>query len=576
MTEYWKNRFLKSTKDVFDSNDQYVAEIFKMYKGAAENIDRDILGILNSMDEVSMSEAKKLLNKKEVKSFRNNLSDFTNASKGFITQDLEKELDVASKRVRISRLQAMQLSLKSNVAVLLNKEQQKLFAHLSNQYTSSYYEDLYELQRITGYEQINKLSPSFVEEVLNTSWANDGKNFSDRIWARKDKLISTLDTNLRQGLITGRSPDKISAEISHELSVSKSNAKRLVQTESAAIHASSRKSMFNQMGVEKYEILATLDTRTTEICRGLDGKIFNVKDYEVGITAPPFHVYCRSTTIPYFDDDIQDEIVERRAARNVRTGKSTTVPDMTYKKWYKKYVEDSTVKPKSGYNNTRISDAKNFEDLVGALNAQGKTLNKSVLDLNFDAVKRTLVSIEDFSENYPGAYKNIKRISTTSPSDSIIMESNGDGINFNPYFYKDKIKLEEILKAESDKGNFIPNTNIEVAGVHEFGHVINFDLIKSNPEYKNSDDIIRDWNRDITAERIVSQACEDLKETPYGKGKLDEELRESQSKYGSENAAEAIAESYADIYANKEGANPLSKRIVEIIDELFKDYKRRK
>ena len=132
MTEYWKNRFLKSTKDVFDSNDQYVAEIFRMYKGAAENIDRDILGILNGMEEVSMSEAKKLLNKKEVKSFRNNLSDFTKASKGFITPDLEKELDIASRRVRVSRLQAMQLSLKSNVAVLLNKEQQKLFAHLSN------------------------------------------------------------------------------------------------------------------------------------------------------------------------------------------------------------------------------------------------------------------------------------------------------------------------------------------------------------------------------------------------------------------------------------------------------------
>lgn len=354
MTEYWKNRFLKSTKDVFDSNDQYVAEIFRMYKGAAENIDKDILGILNSMEEVSMSEAKKLLNKKEVKSFRNNLSDFTKASKEFITPDLEKELDVASRRVRISRLQAMQLSLKSNVAVLLNKEQQKLFAHLSNQYTSSYYEDLYELQRITGYEQINKLSPSFVEEVLNTSWANDGKNFSDRIWARKDKLISTLDTNLRQGLITGRSPDKISAEISHELSVSKSNAKRLVQTESAAIHASSRKSMFKQMGVEKYEILATLDTRTTEICRGLDGKVFNVKDYEVGITAPPFHVYCRSTTIPYFDDDIQDEIVERRAARNVRTGKSTTVPDMTYKTWFKRYVQP-------------VNDEKEFKRILKVL-----------------------------------------------------------------------------------------------------------------------------------------------------------------------------------------------------------------
>lgn len=420
MTEYWKNRFLKSTKDVFDSNDKYVAEIFKMYKGAAENIDRDILGILNSMDEVSMSEAKKLLNKKEVKSFRNNLSDFTNASKGFITPDLEKELDVASRRVRISRLQAMQLSLKSNVAVMLNKEQKKLFAHLSNQYTSSYYEDLYELQRITGYEQINKLSPSFVEEVLNTSWANDGKNFSDRIWTRKDKLISTLDTNLRQGLITGRSPDKISAEISHELNTSKSNAKRLVQTESAAIHASSRKSMFKQMGVEKYEILATLDTRTTEICRGLDGKVFNVKDYEVGITAPPFHVYCRSTTIPYFDDDIQDEIVERRAARNVRTGKSTTVPDMTYKKWYERFVKDIDTNTAGGYNSDEIIiprslSAAGFRDTVKLPNGgytkltQGTKITKIVVFAGGNSNKKVKVA-NHLAKQYKNKPKDWKKV----------------------------------------------------------------------------------------------------------------------------------------------------------------------
>lgn len=437
MTEYWKNRFLKSTKDVFDSNDKYVAEIFRMYKRAAENIDRDILGILNSMDEVSMSEAKKLLNKKEVKGFKNNLSDFKSASKGFITPDLEKELDVASRRVRISRLQAMQLSLKSNVAVLLNKEQQKLFAHLSNQYTSSYYEDLYELQRITGYEQINKLSPSFVEEVLNTSWANDGKNFSDRIWTRKDKLLSTLDTNLRQGLITGRSPDKISAEISHELNTSKSNAKRLVQTESAAIHASSRKSMFKQMGVEKYEILATLDTRTTEICRGLDGKVFNVKDYEVGITAPPFHVYCRSTTIPYFDDDIQDEIVERRAARNARTGKSITVPDMDYRTWHKKYVipEDDrkeleritkilgykVAENLDKYRNIKYNDVERYNDIqkdygvIDAINKNGKILDKErAKNLYYKFKAEDIYASDHFIEHFiDREYKNNGEINHT-------------------------------------------------------------------------------------------------------------------------------------------------------------------
>lgn len=338
MTDYWKNRFIKSTKDVFDGDEEYVKEIFKIYERTIEDLDGEIFKLLSSMEDVSMAEAKKLLNKYEIRSFKSGLDDFRKASKGFISPDIEQELDIVSRRVRISRLQAMQVSMKSKVASLLNEEQKKLFDHLSNKFTSSYYKDLYELQRITGYKNINSLSKDFVNNILNTSWTNDGENFSDRIWKRKDKLLATLDTDLRQGLITGKRPDEITKAISDKLEVSKSNAKRLVLTESSAVHSQSRKAMYERMGVEKYEVVATLDLRTSHICRNLDGKVFDVKDYERGVTAPPYHVYCRSTTVPYFNDDIQAEIENTRMARDINTRKSKKVPDMAYKEWYNKYV----------------------------------------------------------------------------------------------------------------------------------------------------------------------------------------------------------------------------------------------
>lgn len=341
MTDYWKNRFIKSTKDVFDSDEEYVKEIFKIYESTIEDLDSEIFKLLNSMEDVSMAEAKKLLNKYEIRSFKSGLDEFRKASKGFISPDVEKELDIVSRRVRISRLQAMQVSMKSKVATLLNKEQKKLFAHLSNKFTSSYYKDLYELQRITGYKNINSLSKDFVNNILNTSWTSDGENFSDRIWKRKDKLLNTLDTELRQGLITGKRPDEITKAISDKLEVSKSNAKRLVLTESSAIHSQSRKAMYERMGVEKYEVVATLDLRTSDICRKLDGKVFDVKDYERGVTAPPYHVYCRSTTVPYYNDDIQAEIENTRMARDPETGKSVRVENLSYKEWYNKYVKDN-------------------------------------------------------------------------------------------------------------------------------------------------------------------------------------------------------------------------------------------
>lgn len=354
MTDYWKNRFIKSTKDVFDSDEEYVKEIFKIYESTIEDLDSEIFKLLNSMEDVSMAEAKKLLNKYETRSFKSGLDEFRKASKGFISPDVEKELDIVSRRVRISRLQAMQVSMKSKVASLLNQEQKKLFAHLSNKFTSSYYKDLYELQRITGYKNINSLSKDFVNNILNTSWTNDGENFSDRIWKRKDKLLNTLDTELRQGLITGKRPDEITKVISDKLEVSKSNAKRLVLTESSAIHSQSRKAVYERMGVEKYQIVATLDLRTSDICRKLDGKVFDVKDYERGVTAPPFHVYCRSTTVPYYNDDIQAEIENTRMARDPETGKSIRVEKLTYNEWYDKYVLE--------YN-----DKKEYENIVSIL-----------------------------------------------------------------------------------------------------------------------------------------------------------------------------------------------------------------
>ena len=49
-------------------------------------------------------------------------------------------------------------------------------------------------------------------------------------------------------------------------------------------------------------LLATLDSKTSEICRRLDGKVFDMKDFQAGVTATPFHPYCRTTKAPHFDD----------------------------------------------------------------------------------------------------------------------------------------------------------------------------------------------------------------------------------------------------------------------------------
>jgi hypothetical protein len=60
-----------------------------------------------------------------------------------------------------------------------------------------------------------------------------------------------------------------------------------------------------------------------------------MKDYQVGVTAPPFHPWCRTTTVPYFEDNYGE-----RAARDEKTGKTYYVPsNMKYADWKKTFVD---------------------------------------------------------------------------------------------------------------------------------------------------------------------------------------------------------------------------------------------
>ena len=83
--------------------------------------------------------------------------------------------------------------------------------------------------------------------------------------------------------------------------------------------------------------MATLDNHTSEICRSMDGKHFPMSEYIEGVTASPFHVWCRSTTCPYFDDEFTADSM--RAARDA-DGKTEYIPaDMKYGEWKEKYAD---------------------------------------------------------------------------------------------------------------------------------------------------------------------------------------------------------------------------------------------
>ena len=72
--------------------------------------------------------------------------------------------------------------------------------------------------------------------------------------------------------------------------------------------------MFIKNDVKKYKYLATLDGRTSDICRALDGQVFEVGKGPV----PPMHINCRSQRVPYEEDEIK---TKRPAVSDTRTRK---------------------------------------------------------------------------------------------------------------------------------------------------------------------------------------------------------------------------------------------------------------
>lgn len=102
-------------------------------------------------------------------------------------------------------------------------------------------------------------------------------------------------------------------------------------TESAAFSSAARKDCFNELDVEMFEFVAALDHHTCDLCGEMDGKVFKMSEYQVGVTAEPLHPCCRCTTAPYFEDMAG---LGERYARDIETGETYKVPsNMTYKQW---------------------------------------------------------------------------------------------------------------------------------------------------------------------------------------------------------------------------------------------------
>lgn len=341
--DYWKSRF----KQLEEAQNRKGADTYRLIEEQYKQAQKELEGKINTWYQrfatnngVSMAEARRMLRDRELAELKWDVKEYIKrGQENAFTGQWMRELENASARFHISRLEALKLQTQQSLELMFGNQLDSIDAAMKRIYLDGYYHTAYELQK--GFRigwDIAGLDQRQIEKVIRKPWAVDGKNFSERVWGNKEKLITEVHRELTQDILLGRDPQKAIDNIARKMNASKNNAGRLIMTEEAYFSSAAQKDCFKDLGVEQYEIVATLDSHTSDICRSLDGQVFPMKDFEPGITAPPFHVYCRSTTVPYFDDDFGQ--VGERAARNEETGKTCYVPDnMTYREWKESFVD---------------------------------------------------------------------------------------------------------------------------------------------------------------------------------------------------------------------------------------------
>ena len=348
--EYWKLRFEQLEQAQNQKGVKAYADIERQYKEAQKQLEGQIARWYQRFatnNGISLAEARQYLKGADLKEFKWDVQEYIKYGQdNALNSGWMKELENASAKYHISKLEALKVQTQHSLEVMYAKQFGTMHGALSDAFESGYYHTAYELQHgfNVGWD-IAGLDQAQIEKVLAKPWAADGYNFSERIWGNKNKLISEVHNELSRNIMLGADPQKTIDSLAKKMNTSKNNAGRLVMTEEAYFSSAAQKDCFESLGVEQYEIVATLDSHTSDICRSLDGKHFPMKDYQPGVTAPPFHVYCRSTTVPYFDE--QFDIVER-AARDEATGKTYYIPDdMNYQEWKETFVDGGD---KSGFD----------------------------------------------------------------------------------------------------------------------------------------------------------------------------------------------------------------------------------
>ena len=423
--DYWQKRFEAVEEMTTSTAENFIPTIERIFTNAQQDLQNQISGWYNRFatnNNIDLAEARRLLNSRELEEFKWTVDEYINfARRNTVSQQWTQQLENASTRFRLSRLEALQIQTQNTLERAFGNHLDAMDNLMKRQFLDNYYHPIFEMQ--SGFNvgwDVAGIDEPRLNALLSRPWTKDNLTFSDRIWRDKDRLVNELHTQLTQGLITGTPPKVIIENLASSMNTKKSNVARLVMTESAAFAAIAHEVAYRELEVEIVRILATLDKKTSEICQKMDGKTLRLAEYKAGVTVPPFHPWCRSTTIPHFDDNFGE-----RVARD-KDGKTVYVPsDMNYTEWKETFIDGG------GKNNlTSLQSSIKIND------RDGHTVVISIEPININDKVVVEQQINNFAEQHSNADVEYSRIISSNGN---VYTLRGIEIAVDPTFLGDDI-----------------------------------------------------------------------------------------------------------------------------------------
>lgn len=284
---YWEKRALENRELTDAIEASSFVRLNTLLKNTLDKINREI-------EEFDLENINDYLTAKEVKE----LKELMKKAASYDERDaiMRQLYDESAKLYKYDRLEGLQISLQARLSELTASQQTNINSTLLKVGSSAYKFAAETFSKKYAVD-LSGISRATVQALADQTWVGS-KNWSKRIWKDRQLLGKTLETTLKEGIARGYPLQKIARDIRLRFQTSTYNAMRLVRTETTHVHEQATLRLYQDTNTDKYVYMATIDSRTSSICKNLNGRQFWVKDAQPGVNMPPMHPNCRSTTAP--------------------------------------------------------------------------------------------------------------------------------------------------------------------------------------------------------------------------------------------------------------------------------------